>query len=181
MRVISHSVSDGLVTLHVCVWWWDGLVCKVSWPFDAEREIVSCVQIANFYVGNLQFCKVKTEDLGARDLTFDVRWPWNFARMYMVMGVDVCAKFHGHSDVERKIVCVQIANFYVGNLHFCIGKKRGFGHARDLTFCVRMAIKLCNQLDGTHVYGDGIYPRAKFHGHRIPNVRSRASKSPISM
>ena len=139
VRVISHSVSDGLETLDICIWWWDGRACKVSWPSNAEREI-TCAQIANFYVGNLHFCIGKSGGFGrtrshiqcqdGNQTLQSIRWHtciwwWN----------GPACKVSWPSDVEREIACVQIANFYVGNLHFCI-VKNGYLGACNLTFGV---------------------------------------------
>ena len=175
MHAISRSTSDGHETLHVYIWWWVGPACKASWPSDVVREI-ACAQIPNFYRREPTFSYSKKRGFGCA---------WSHIQCQMALklciyiygdGMDPRAKFHGHLMLNVWSRTPKSSNFYVGNLHFCIVKSRGFGCTRSHVW-YRMAMKLC-----TYVYGDWAWiPHAKFHGHPMLNVRSRASKSPISM
>ena len=174
MRAISYSVLDSQETLHVCIWWWDrscvecfmAIRCRTWDRLHLNRKFLW--REPSFLYSE------KREYLGARELTFGVGWPWKFARMDMVMGWTRVQSFMAMLCGMWYMVR-QIANFYVGNLHFRIVKNGILGKRV-------FHIPVSDGLETWHIciwWWDDVC--AQFHGHPLQNVRSRASKSPISM
>ena len=112
-------------------------------------------------------------DLGSRDLTFDIGWPWNFAHAGPSHHYIHRYKISWPSDTECEITHMPKSPHFLlyeneGSLH----RNWRFGRTRSHVQH-RMAMKLCMR-DPCPIT---IYIRAKFHGHTISNVRSRAPKS----
>ena len=135
VRVISHLMSDGLQTLKVCIWWWDGprvqslmaIRCR-TWDRVRPNRQFLCREPTFLYS--------KKRGIWVHAISRSISDGHETLHVYIWWWDGPACKVSRPSDVEREIACAQIANFYVGNLHFRIVKSRGFGHARDLIFGV---------------------------------------------
>ena len=121
---------------------------------------------------NVGFFYVEICDLGARNLTFGIGWPWNFSRGSIPLPYTYAQSFKAirhrmwdHAHPNPRFLLYE----NVGSLRRNWGFGRTRSHIRH-----RMAMKLCKR-----VHPITIYIRAKFQGHPTPNVRSRAPKIPF--